>query len=77
MEQFNAAAFEAHPYHRPTIGWMSDLNSFSATDAKKFFDKYYVPANMVVAVAGDVKAAQIMPILEKYFGRLPASSQAR
>src|ERR1700693_2372207 len=65
LEQFDAAAFEAHPYHRPTVGWMSDLNSFSATDAKKFFDQYYVPANMVVAVAGDVKTAQVMPILEK------------
>jgi len=72
-EQFNAAAFEAHPYHRPTVGWMSDLNSFSATDAKKFFDQYYVPANMVVAVAGDVKASEILPIIEKYFSRLPAS----
>src|SRR6202046_5424232 len=75
LEQFDAAAFEAHPYHRPTIGWMSDLNYFSATDAKKFFDEYYVPANMVVAVAGDVKAAQIMPVLEKYFGRLRMSSK--
>jgi predicted Zn-dependent peptidase len=73
LEQFGAAAFEAHPYHRPTIGWMSDLNAFSATDAKNFFDEYYVPANMVVAVAGDVKASQVMPILEKYFGRLPVS----
>jgi predicted Zn-dependent peptidase len=72
IEQFTAAAFAAHPYHRPTVGWMSDLNSFSATDAQKFYDKYYVPSNMVVAVAGDVKAAQAMPILEKYFGRLPA-----
>jgi predicted Zn-dependent peptidase len=74
-EQFIAAAFEAHPYHRPTIGWTSDLNSFSATDAKKFFDKYYVTSNIVVAVAGDVKAAQVMPMLEKYFGRLPASQK--
>src|SRR5579863_7244915 len=73
LEQFDAASFEAHPYHRPTVGWMSDLNSFSATDAKTFFDKYYVPANMVVAIAGDVKASQAMPILEKYFSRLPAS----
>jgi predicted Zn-dependent peptidase len=71
QEQFTEEAFAAHPYHRPTIGWISDLNSFSATEAQKFFDKYYVPANMVVAVAGDVKAAQAMPILEKYFGRLP------
>src|ERR1700688_3128502 len=73
LEQFGAAAFEAHPYHRPTVGWMSDLNTFSATDAKKFFDQYYVPANMVVAVAGDVKVSEALPILEKYFGRLPAS----
>jgi predicted Zn-dependent peptidase len=73
LEQFNAEAFEAHPYHRPTVGWMSDLNSFSATDAKNFFDHYYVPANMVVAVAGEIKASEAMPILEKYFGRLPAS----
>jgi len=75
LEQFGASAFEAHPYHRPTVGWMSDLNSFSATDAKKFFDEYYVAANMVVAVAGDVKAADVLPILEKYFGRLPPSQK--
>jgi predicted Zn-dependent peptidase len=75
LEQFTAEAFEAHPYHRPTVGWMADLNSFSATDAQRFFDKYYVPANMVVAIAGDVKAAEAMPILEKYFGRLPARPQ--
>ena len=75
LEQFTAAAFEAHPYHRPTIGWMSDLNRFSATDAQKFFDTYYVPSNMVVAVAGDVHATQAMPILEKYFGRLPTRPQ--
>ena len=71
LEQFTAEAFAAHPYHRPTVGWMWDLNSFSATDAQHFFDTYYVPSNMVVAVAGDVKAAQAMPILEKYFSRLP------
>jgi predicted Zn-dependent peptidase len=72
LEQFNASAFEAHPYHRPTVGWMADLNSFSATDAQHFFDRYYVPSNMVIAVAGEIKAAQALPILEKYFSRLPA-----
>ncbi len=72
IEQFTEEAFAAHPYHRPTIGWISDLNSFSATQAQKFFDQYYVPANMVVAVAGDVKAAQALPMIEKYFGRLPS-----
>jgi predicted Zn-dependent peptidase len=72
LEQFTEEAFAAHPYHRPTIGWISDLNSFSATDAQKFFDTYYVPSNMVVTVVGDVKAAEAMPVIEKYFSRIPA-----
>jgi predicted Zn-dependent peptidase len=72
LEQFTEAAFAAHPYHRPTIGWISDLNSFSATDAQNFFDKYYVPSNMVVTVVGDVKASEAMPIIEKYFSRISA-----
>jgi len=71
LEQFTEEAFAAHPYHRPTIGWISDLNSFSATDAQKFFDKYYVPSNMVVGVVGDVRASEAMPIIEKYFSRIP------
>jgi predicted Zn-dependent peptidase len=71
VEQFINTSFQAHPYHRPGVGWMSDLNSFSATDAQKFFDQYYVPANMVIAVVGDVKASTTIPIIEKYFSRLP------
>ncbi len=55
IEQFLFEAFAAHPYHRPTIGYISDLNSFSATDAQHFFDTYYIPSNMVVAVAGDIR----------------------
>jgi predicted Zn-dependent peptidase len=72
LEQFTEEAFAAHPYHRPTIGWISDLNSFSATDAQNFFDKYYVPSNMVVTAVGDLKASEAMPIIEKYFSRIPA-----
>jgi len=75
LEQFTTAAFQAHPYHRPTIGWMSDLNSFSATDAQKFFDEYYIPSNMVVTLVGDVKASEAMPVIEKYFGRIPSRAK--
>src|ERR1700747_2670012 len=71
IEQFINTSFQAHPYHRPTVGWMSDLNSFSATDAQEFFAEYYIPSNMVVAVVGDVNASEVNPIVEKYFGRLP------
>jgi len=72
IEQFTTAAFAAHEYHRPGIGWMSDLNSFSATDAQNFFDKYYIPSNMVVAVVGDVKTADTLAVIQKYFGRIPS-----
>jgi predicted Zn-dependent peptidase len=71
VEQFQSAAFQAHPYHNPTVGWMSDLNSFSATDASRFFNTYYIPADMTIAVVGDVKASVALPIMEKYFGRIP------
>lgn len=72
IEQFLAAAYTAHPYGRPVVGWPSDLHAFSATDAINFFHKYYVPANIVVTVVGDVKAAEALPVIEKYFGRIPA-----
>ena len=75
LEQFISAAFQAHPYHRPTIGWLADLNYFSATDAQHFFNDYYVPSNMVVAVVGDVKASEAMPVVEKYFARIPSHAQ--
>src|SRR5215472_15957363 len=73
LEQFLGAAYLAHPYGRPVVGWPSDLRAFSATDAINFFHKYYIPSNMVVAVVGDVKAATAFPIIEKYFGRLPVA----
>jgi len=72
IEQFEAAAFTAHPYGQPVIGWPSDLQAFSATDARAFYERYYVPANMVVSVVGDVKGAETIDLVEKYFGRLPA-----
>jgi predicted Zn-dependent peptidase len=71
VEQTLAAAFTAHPYGQPVVGWPSDLQSFTATDAAAFYRKYYVPANMTMAIVGDVKTSEVMPIVEKYFGRLP------
>ncbi|HEY8233482.1 MAG TPA: pitrilysin family protein, partial [Vicinamibacteria bacterium] len=73
IEQFLAAAFTAHPYGQPVVGWPSDLTTFSATDALEFHARYYVPANMTVAVVGDVKAAEVFPVIERYFSRLPSA----
>jgi predicted Zn-dependent peptidase len=72
LEQFTSAAFRAHPYGQPVVGHMSDLESFTMSDAEQFFRTYYVPSNLVTAVVGSITAGELIPILEKYFGRVPA-----
>ncbi len=72
VEQFLGSAFMANPYHRPTIGYASDLQSFSATDAARFFKDHYVPSNMVIALVGDLDPDQVLPTIESYFDQLPA-----
>ena len=71
FEQFVATAYVAHNYGRSGIGWPSEVSQINATEAMAFHKKYYVGANIVVAVVGDVKAAEAMPMLEKYFSRVP------
>jgi predicted Zn-dependent peptidase len=71
-EQFLATAFAAFPYRRPEVGWESEISQVTATEAEAFHKKYYVPANIVIAVVGDVRASEAMPILTKYFGPIPA-----
>lgn len=72
FEQFQVTAFSAHPYHQPIVGNMSDLQSFTMTDAEEFFKIHYAPSNLITAIVGDIKAKEVIPVLEKYFGRIPA-----
>ncbi len=74
LEQFVSTAFMAHPYHHPVIGFASDIQSYTMTDAKRFYEVQYVPSNMVTAIVGDIQAKAVIPLLEKYFGRIPAGS---
>ena len=71
LEQFLATAYVAHNYGRSGIGWPSEVSQITATEAMAFHKKYYVGSNIVVAVVGDVKAAEVMPMLEKYFSKVP------
>jgi predicted Zn-dependent peptidase len=72
IEQFLATAYVAHNYGRSSIGWPSEVSQINATEAMEFHNKYYVGANIVIAVVGDVKASEALPVLEKYFSRIPA-----
>ncbi|HBE89501.1 MAG TPA: insulinase family protein [Elusimicrobia bacterium] len=68
FENLSAAAFKAHPYHNPTIGWMDDLKKLTRTDAERFYETFYVPNNATLAIVGDVDAEKIVRMTEKYFG---------
>ena len=64
-EAMGAAVFQASPYRRPIVGWMSDLDAMTAQDARNFYQQWYVPANAAVVVAGDVDPAQVRRLAEK------------
>jgi zinc protease len=68
-EALYAISFIAHPYRHPVIGWMSDLNSITLEDVKRYYDTYYAPNNAAVIVVGDVKAEEIYEMVKKYFGK--------
>ena len=70
-EAVDATVFVASPYRRPVVGWMSDLQAMTPADAREFYKRWYVPANAVVVVAGDVDAVQVRRLAEKYYGVLP------
>ena len=70
MEQMQATAFTAHPYQFPTIGWPSDIEHWKLDDLKKFFKTYYAPNNAVLVIAGDVDAAQVFALADKYLAPL-------
>ena len=61
-----------HPYSWLTIGYVEDLNRVNADDLKNFFLRWYGPNNATVSVGGDVKPTDVVKLVEKYFGVIPA-----
>lgn len=61
-----------HPYSWLTIGYIEDLNRVNADDLKNFFLRWYGPNNAVVTVGGDVDPKQVIALVTKYFGSIPA-----
>lgn len=60
-----------HPYSWLTIGYIEDLNRVNVDDLKNFFLRWYGPNNATLTVGGDVKAADVVKLTEKYFGSIP------
>lgn len=63
---------DTHPYHWPTIGYPSDLRATTVEDARAFFQRYYHPGNASLAIAGDVQVDEIVAMVTRLFGEIPA-----
>ncbi|MCX6352337.1 MAG: pitrilysin family protein [Bacteroidetes bacterium] len=59
-----------HPYSWLTIGYVEDLNRVNVEDLKKFFLRWYGPNNAVLTVGGDVNTAEVVRLVEKYYGSM-------
>lgn len=71
-ERLMATAYQAHPYRRPIIGWMSDLQSMTAADARDWYARWYAPNNATLVVAGDVDPDEVIALAKRHFSAVPA-----
>jgi len=69
-ERMNAVAFQAHPYRRPVVGWMNDLENMTYLDARDWYRRWYAPNNATLVVVGDVDHAALFRLAEKTYGRV-------
>ena len=69
-EQFQATAYRAHPYARPVVGFMNDLENMTAADAREWYNNWYAPNNATIVVVGDVKAQEVLKLAQANFGQL-------
>lgn len=70
-ECLQAIAFQNHPYGKPILGWMEDLQNLTIADARKFHTQHYVAANTVIALVGDVTLKELRQVADKYFDQIP------
>ena len=76
-EAFMAAAYQAHPYRTPVVGWMDDLEAMRATDARAWYERWYAPNNATLVVVGDVSAADVFEQAQHFFGAILCHSPRR
>ena len=69
-EKMLAATYQSHPYQRPIIGWMNDLENMNVGDTQEWYDRWYAPNNAVLVVAGDVNPKEVFALAQKYYGNI-------
>jgi len=71
-EQLWAAAFTAHPYHWPVVGWMVDIENWKMEDLRHHFEMGYSPSNATMVVVGDVSADEIFSLAQTHIEAIPS-----
>jgi zinc protease len=71
-QEVTAAAFKAHPYRHPTIGWLTDLQSMSRDDLYSYYRRYYIPNNATLVIVGDVDTEAALKSADRHFGGIPS-----
>jgi zinc protease len=74
QEQLMSALFVNHPYGMPVIGWLHEMRTLTREDAFDYYNEWYAPNNAILIVSGDVTAATLKPLAEKYYGPIPAQT---
>lgn len=69
-EKMMSVAYQSHPYRRPIIGWMNDLENMSVGDAQEWYDRWYAPNNAVLVLVGDVDPKEVYSLAQKYYGEI-------
>ncbi len=71
-EKLMSVAYQSHPYRRPIVGWMNDLENMSVGDAQEWYDRWYAPNNALLVIVGDVDPKEVYSLAQKYYGKIKA-----
>lgn len=69
-EVFMDLLYKIHPYRWPVIGTMEDIQAYTSDKLREFYDRYYVPNNAVLVIAGDIDINKTKALVAKYYSSL-------
>jgi zinc protease len=74
-EATGAVAYMVHPYRRPVIGWMEDIQNLTRQDLVDHYKLYYTPNNAFIVMTGDFSTAEMLPKIKAAFGNIPRGAE--
>ena len=66
-----SVAYTIHPYRRPVVGWMEDIQNLTRQDLVDFYKEYYAPNNAVVVMVGDFNSEEMLAKIKSAYGEIP------